>query len=396
MIDALPDPAKGPRVLRIITRLNVGGPARQAAWLHHRLPELGLIHRLVTGVEEPGEGWIDPGTAGVTEISDLRRPIDPRADRRAFLALQRLTRSWQPDLVHTHLAKAGALGRVAARRARVPATVHTFHGHVLDGYFHPALARTFVEVERRLARRTDALVAVSPEIRDELLDLGIGRPPQWRVIPVGLDLASLLAPGPDPAAARARLGLPAAGPVVGIVGRLTAIKDHATFLAAAARILETHPGVTFAVAGDGPSRADVDAAAAKLGERVVMLGWVQDLPALYAALDVVALSSRNEGTPVSLIEAGAARRPVVSTRVGGVPQVVVDGETGLLVPAQDAAAFAGAVGALLDDPARAAAMGAAGRAHVRERFDAERLARDLIELYEELLGRRAAGDRPPE
>jgi glycosyltransferase involved in cell wall biosynthesis len=188
--------------------------------------------------------------------------------------------------------------------------------------------------------------------------------------------------------------LPAEGPLVGIVGRLAAIKDHDTFLDMAARLAATRPDVTFVVAGDGALRAPLQAKAQELlGDRVRFLGWVTDLPTLYGALDVVVLSSRNEGTPVALIEAGAAAKPVVATDVGGVAEVVRDGETGFVVPPADAEALAGRVGRVLDEPETARGLGLAGRAWVRERFSAERLVEDLAFLYEDLMVlRRRGGD----
>jgi glycosyltransferase involved in cell wall biosynthesis len=377
------------RLLRVITRLNVGGPARQAVHLHRSLQDRGFDCRLVTGSEGPSEGRIDPGAERVAVVPQLRREVAPVDDVAAARAIRRMVGGWRPEIVHTHLAKAGALGRFAAARADVPVTVHTFHGHVLDGYFSAPIARAFLAVERRLAARTTALVAVSTAIRDELLDLGIGRPGQWRVVPVGLELGPLLASRLDPAEARRRLGLPDAGPAVGIVGRLVPVKDHPTFLRAAARLARERPDAVFVVAGDGESRRTLETSGRDLlGDRIRFLGWVDDLPALYGALDVVVLTSTNEGTPVSLVEAGAAGRPVVATRVGGVAEVVEDGRTGTLVPPGDPVATAAAVGRLLADPASAGAMGAAARGSVASRFDAARLDAALIELYRDLLGGR--------
>jgi glycosyltransferase involved in cell wall biosynthesis len=322
-------------------------------------------------------------------VPDLRRAIDPIRDVRAFRQISRLIRERRPTIVHTHMAKAGALGRLAARKGRVPAIVHTFHGHVLEGYFSGPVNRAVLGAERGLARITDALIAVSPAVRDELLALRVGRPSQWRVIPIGLDLAPLLTLEPDPMSARRLLGLPEEGPVIGIVGRLAPIKDYATFLSAAARVAREVPDATFAVVGDGELRDPLESRArALLGERCRFTGWVMDLPNLYAALDVVVLTSRNEGTPVALIEAGAAGKPVVATRVGGVPDVVLEGQTGLLAPSRDPEAIAGQVLRLLRDPSEAGGLGTAAREWVRGRFSIDRLADDLAALYRELLDRK--------
>jgi len=382
-------PSAAARVVRVITRLNVGGPARQAVLLTDVLRPLGYETELVWGVERAGEGRIEiPHGVPNTHLPDLRRAAAPARDLKALRAIARLLRARRPHVVHTHMAKAGALGRVAAWRSKVPVVVHTFEGHVLEGYFSRPVSAGYLAAERSLARISHALVAVSPAVRDELLSLGIGRPSQWRVIPVGLDLGDLLTAKVDQATGRRAVGLPEDGPVVGIVGRLVPVKDHATFLEAAARIRRERPDVTFVVAGDGELRASLEERARRtLGNRCRFLGWVKDLRSLYGAIDVAVLTSRNEGTPVALIEAAAASTPVVATRVGGVADVVVDGRTGHLCPPGDPTAVATAVLGLLGDPTKAHRMGAAARETVRERFTIERLANDLADLYRELLDR---------
>lgn len=389
-----------PSVMRVITRLNVGGPARQAILLTDPLAVRGHTSHLVWGTVSTGEGELPlPRGTPNTYVPQLRRELRPAGDTKAMWKLERLMRSYRPHVVHTHMAKAGTLGRLAARRAGVPVVIHTFHGHVLGGYFSGWKSRALLTAERGLARMSDALVAVSPAVRDELLALGIGRPCQWRVIPVGLDLHDLLTREVVRAQARGALGLPETGPVVGIVGRLVPIKDHGTFLDAAARVSRERPDTTFVVAGGGELRSDLELRARRLlGDRCRFLGWVMDLPTLYAAMDLVVLTSRNEGTPVALIEAGAAGRPAVATRVGGVADVVLDGKTGVLVPPEDPRAVASGISALLDDPSRARALGEAARREVRSRFTIGRLADDLASLYDELLARKGVPmtDRSPE
>jgi len=378
----------GGEVLRVITRLNVGGPARQALLLSEALPERGVPVHLAWGTASPGEGAFPVGDIPNTQVASLRREIAPRDDARAYRAIAGLIDERRPPVVHTHMAKAGSLGRLAAWRRRTPAIVHTFHGHVLEGYFSAPVTRAILAAERRLARVTDALVAVSPAVRDELLALGIGTPERWHVIPLGLDLDPLRAPALDRAASRAALGLPPGdAPCVGIVGRLAPIKDHGTFLHAAAIVARERPDATFAIAGDGEERARLEPLARRLlGDRVAFLGWVSDPRALYGALDVVVLTSRNEGTPVALIEAMAAGRPVVATSVGGVPDVVDDGRTGLLAPAGDAAGVAAAIDAVLGSAELAGRLTEAGRERSKA-FGLPRLADDLAALYAELLGR---------
>jgi len=380
-----------PRVLRVTTRLNIGGPARQAIYLTDELRRRGFDTRLAWGSSGPDEGTITPPAhVPNTFVPWLGRDLRPVDDVRAAMTLSGIVRRWHPDVVHTHLAKAGALGRVAAIRARVPVIVHTFHGHVLQDYFSSMKTAAFAKVERALAARTDALIAVAPGVRDELLAMGIGTEDRWHIVPVGVDLAPLLDDRPAQSQARLILDLPAHGPIVGIVGRLAPVKDHRTFLRAAARIAAARPDATFVIAGDGEERAALqDEARAALGDRVRFLGWVNDLPALYAACDVVTLTSKTEGTPVALIEAAAAARPVVTTQVGGVAEIVSDGVTGFTVPTGDDAAIAHAVLGLLEDPDRARVMGDAAAEHVRTRFTRDRMASDLTALYEALLERSA-------
>lgn len=385
------------RVVRLITRMNIGGPARHALLLTRGLDdEYDTV--LAAGTPTLSEGELTDPLVPVRRVP-LVRPLALRADMRSVVAARRLLVDHRAELLHTHMAKAGTVGRVAAfgLHAR-PRTVHTFHGHVLEGYFGPTARRAFLETERLLARRTDALVAVSPEIRDELLALGIGNPSRFHVIPLGLDLAPFLAADGPSGQLRSLLGLQADTPLVGAVGRLVPIKDHATLLDAMVRLPQAH----LAVVGDGELRHGLEARAHELGlaARVHFVGWQADVAGAVSDLDVVVLTSRNEGTPVALIEASAAARPVVATDVGGVRTVVRDGVTGLLAPPGDAEAVAALLARLLADAGTRRVMGQAGRQHVRERFGGERLLRDMRDLYTDLLSRpkrrgaRAGAGRP--
>ena len=395
------------RVARIITRLNIGGPSIQAAELTSRLSSRGFETMLVHGAVDAQEGDMAyllerrHLTHPPVRIPALQRPIAPGADIAALWQIYRRLCEFQPAIVHTHMAKAGAIGRAAAvaynRTAgrRAPARlVHTYHGHVLEGYFSPRKTQAFINIERRLARITDRIVAISPRIHDELVHTyRIGRPEQYRVVPLGFDLDSLAAVD-DAARVRAReaLRLPpeASAPVITTVGRLTAIKDHPLFLETARRIASTNPSSIFLVVGDGELRHELEAKARSLGiaDRVRFLGWRRDLATVYAASDVVMLTSRNEGTPVALIESLAAGVPVVSTDVGGVRDVVnsVDDPDAIgRVSDADPDALAACVIPLLPDPAERRAMGARGRGSVLARYGITRLVDDVEKLYRELL-----------
>ncbi len=374
------------RVLHVITRMNIGGPARHLLTLLPQLRERGFEPLLAYGRAEPEEGELPPRDVPAVRISALRRRIDPAADLRAAAELRRIVKNYRPQVVHTHLSKAGTLARATARREGVPTVVHTFHGHVLEGYFATPANTLFVGAERHLAKRTDALVAVSGAIRDELLRLGIGDAGTWRVIPLGFDLGPVAAGMWDRDRARRSLGLPSGGATVGIVGRLVPIKNHVLFLEAARRVLGRRPEATFVIAGDGELRSALEEEASRLlGDRVRFTGWVRSLPELYAALDVVALASLGEGTPVALIEAASAGLPVVATDVGGVADVVVDGETGFLVPSGDAAALADRIGDLLEDPSLRRRLGEEGRRRVGTDFSPDVMADRTAGLYREIL-----------
>ena len=388
------------RVARIITRLNIGGPSIQAIGLSRDLEAHGFDTCLIHGRLGDGEGdmtrLLPIDDLNTVYVDNLVRPIAPFSDLRAWWRIYRALRRWQPDIVHTHMAKAGTLGRLAAvaynrtrsagQRARL---VHTYHGHVFEGYFGSPSTRVFVAIERWIARRTDALIAISPQIAHDLAQTyRIARGAQLQLIPLGFNLDRLLAVSAgDRAPARAALGISDEAIVVSTVGRLTAIKQHTVFLDMAARVAKRSLRCVFLIVGDGELRPTLEARADELGlaGRVRFLGWRGDLDAVYAATDIFALTSRNEGTPVALIEAMAAGLASVSTDVGGVRDVVTEPELGVLVPFGDVEALSAAVIALADAPAHRSAMGRAARAAVRERFHATRLVSDIRELYARLL-----------
>lgn len=375
------------RVLRVITRLNVGGPALHASLLTTLLDPERFETTLAVGQESEGEvamaalGRLPAGLRPVT-IPSLRREISPFADARALGALVALARRVRPHIVHTHLAKAGSIGRIAGRLAGAPVVIHTFHGTVFSGYFGARASRLYLASERGLARLTTRLIAISPAVRAELIDLRVAPSDKIVEIPLGLDLSPFLT-APDQAAARVRLGLENDARYIAVVGRLVPIKDVATFLRAFALLAARRTGVRALIVGDGPERMALERLAADLGitETCRFLGWVSDMPALYAAVDVVALTSLNEGTPVALIEALATGRRVVATAVGGVPDVVPP-EAGILVPPSDPAALADALARSLD---HGPGVAPAARSAVAPRFSASRLVADIERLYLDLV-----------
>ena len=385
--DASPSSRRPIRVARVIARLNIGGPAQHAILLTAGLDRTRFATTIITGVVGQGEGdfsglararGVDP-----VVIPELGRAIRPGRDLTALVKLVRLFRALRPDIVHTHTAKAGTLGRLAAWLTRVPVKVHTFHGHVLDGYFSPAVTRVFVGMERALARGTDRLVTVSPRLRTELLTMGIGRPDQVEVIPLGLDLERFRRACPRAPALRPALSIASGVPLLGIVGRLVPIKDHPTLFQAMALLQTSNPPVHLAVVGDGEERARLEELAGRLGlgHRIHFLGWRTDLETILREVDVVLCTSKNEGTPVALIEAMAAGVPVLSTDVGGVADLVAHGETGWLVRPGDPPSLAEAIRHLLGDEALRARLAAAGSAVALERHGVEGLIRRVETLY---------------
>jgi glycosyltransferase involved in cell wall biosynthesis len=385
------------RVLRIIARLNIGGPAIQAITLTRLLEPRGYDTVLLRGRESSTEGAIDPlaSEIGVSPVyvAGLRRNLGVH-DVAAFVGIMRWLQRFRPEILHTHTAKAGALGRLAALLmpwARPRVIVHTFHGHVFQGEFSPRVSRLLARIECFLARRTTRIVAVSEEVKADLVRLGVAPSDRIEVIRLGFDLSRFLRDGEDREAVRrstrARLRIPQEANVVGLIARVVKVKRVDRFIEMA-RLLADRDDLYFLVVGDGDRRSELEAspAARELGERLKWTGFERDIPAMCFAADVVTLTSDNEGTPVCLIEAQAAGTPVVSTRVGGVGTVVLEGATGRVVD-RDPCVLAEAVGALLDDPDVRADWGRRGREHVLKNFSIERLVDDVNDLYCRLLSR---------
>jgi glycosyltransferase involved in cell wall biosynthesis len=411
------------RVVRVTTRLNVGGPARHVAWLTAGLRAAGYDAVLVTGTVPPGEGDLSSfaRAQGVQPVGipQMSREISPK-DAVTIWKLYRLFVRLRPDIVHTHTAKAGTVGRLAGllyrwltpaalwgrpRRCRL---VHTYHGHVFHSYFGTWKTRFILGVEKLLARlTTDRIVVISSQqFRDIHQRFGVGRAEQFAVIPLGLDLRPFADGSARRGRVRAELGAGEDEILVGIVGRLTEVKNHRLFLQAAAQFKKQFatPGsrrVRFVIIGDGHLRPQLEeqARGLSLGGDLLFLGLRGDPENFYPALDVVALTSRNEGTPLTLIEALANARAVVATDVGGVvdllgsPVVEPDGsgsgyvvcERGVLVRPDDATAFCRGLFRLTEDATLRDNLGRNGRRCVENNYSKERLVSNVVGLYRELL-----------
>jgi len=372
------------KVMRIIARMNVGGPAVEISGLMRGLDSTRFDQLLVTGQCAPDEAdYIDTQAPDVNalRIPELGRAINVGGDIRAFRALQNAIRDFQPDIIHTHTAKAGVVGRLAALTSRQKAhLVHTFHGHLLNGYFSPAKTRVVIEVERRLAKRTQALVSVGEKVRDDLLKAGIGTPDKYRVIPPGLVLPT----PPSQADARAALGLTGDAFTVAFIGRITDIKRPDRFLDVVRSIQQQTPDVNFIVAGAGNLEPEMRERVMRENLPVTLLGWRTDVETVLAASDALILTSDNEGTPLSLIQAGMAGLPVVSTNVGSVREIVIGGETGLLC-SLDVDELSASLLKLINNPGQARAMGAKGKAFTDANFGVSRFVREHENLYVSLL-----------
>jgi glycosyltransferase involved in cell wall biosynthesis len=382
------------RVLRVIARLNMGGPAIHVANLAAGLESRGYHTTLVAGSLARGEDSMaflaERLGVAVVSVPEMEREVSPLNDARSIRRLAELIRATRPHVLHTHTAKAGALARAAAlvaADARPPIVVHTFHGHVLKGYFGPGRTAFFRNVERALAAASDVLVAVSAEVRDELVELGVAPREKFAVIRLGIPLEERLG---GPAAAldlRHAYGIPADAFVVGWVGRMTGVKDTASVLRIVRAACDRGVDAVLCMVGDGPDREALEQLAHELGivRRCYFAGYQPDVAAYYGLFDALVLPSVNEGTPVSVIEALASGTPVVANRVGGVPDVVRDGVDGFLVEPGDVETAAERVAALAGDQSLRARLGESGRSRVLARYSVARLVDDVDRLYRSLL-----------
>lgn len=389
------------KVLRIVGRLNIGGPAIHTILLAAGLDKNKFDSRLVSGLIDRFEGDMSYYAAekkiAPYFVPELKREINFFADFAALVKVYRIISAWQPDIIHTHTAKAGSLGRLAAllynllhplRGSRIK-LVHTFHGHIFEGYFNKFKTKLFIIIERLLGLFTCQIITVSESIKKELIALKIAKGGKIKVIALGLELDRFL-------------GVPVRdgpGINIGIVGRLVPIKNHRLFLDAADNVLKYNPQkkTRFKIIGGGQLRPELEAYCArlKLGAYVDFLGWQKDLAKVYADLDIVALTSINEGTPLSLIEAMASSKAVVATDAGGVkdllgrethPAIVPEAdfkilERGIMTSTDDPLGFARALILLSQQDELRLSLGRAARVFVEARFSKERLIKDIEDLY---------------
>ena len=393
-----------PRILRIINRFNLGGPTYNAAYLSRYMPD-EFETLLVGGEKDESEDssefivknlGLDP-----IIIPEMKREIDLRNDFEAYRKIQQLIKDFKPDIVHTHASKAGTIGRLAASNMKVPVIIHTFHGHVFHSYFGKMKTVMYKNIERNLARKSSRIIAISEKQKAELcLVHRICKPEKIKVVPLGFDLSRFTEQmDVKRMNFRDRYQVDADEIAIGIIGRLVPVKNHRLFLEATKIVLEkTKKKLRFFIIGDGEDRLRIEANARELGipfidamtqtgkSPLTFTSWIKEIDVANAGLDIVTLTSLNEGTPVSLIEAQAANKPIVSTNVGGIENVVIEGVTALLSNSKtDAEKFASLILDLTESDEKLNELGKVGWEHVKNKFHYTRLIRDMSELYYEML-----------
>lgn len=383
-----------PKILRIVNRFNLGGPTYNAAYLSKYLnPEFEtlLIGGLKDDSEESSEFILRNFGVAYQIIPEMRRSVNPWNDWIAYRKIKSIIHDYKPDIVHTHAAKAGALGRRAAFASNVPVTVHTFHGHVFHSYFGWFKTSVYKHIERNLAKRTTAIIAISKKQKQELVsEYKIAPDEKVHVIPLGFDMKRFEENGEEKRKNfRAKYALSEDDIAIGIVGRLVPVKNHSLFIEAIKFVVShSEKKIRGFIIGDGESRTILENKVSLLGlsDKVVFTSWEKEVDKVYHGLDIVCITSFNEGTPVSLIEAQAAGKPIVATNVGGIEDTVLPEETALLSDVYDRERFFSNLLKLVKDKKARDYLSCKGRIFVNQKFSYLRLVSDVKVLYHSLLG----------
>jgi len=395
-----------PRILRIHNRLIIGGPTLNVLYLTKYLaPEFETL--LIVGEKEAHEkdAFFLAEQMGITTLSipDMGRSLHPYRDYKAYNRVKKIIKDFKPHIVHTHAAKPGAVGRLAAHAWGNPVVVHTYHGHVFHSYFNRLKTGLIINIERHLAKRTDALIAISDQQKKELAEeFRIAADDKFKVIPLGFELNKFQSQQHEKRMKfRNEFNLHDDDIAIGIIGRLVPVKNHVLFLQGIDYVIRnSKKKIRAFIIGDGETRNSTEQKAKELGisftsagnvnenASLVFTSWRSDIDVINAGLDIIALTSLNEGTPVSLIEAQAANKPIVSTRVGGIGDVVVENKTGLLCDVNDTASFQQNLLALAENDELRNYLGRNGAGHVLQKFDVARLVDDMATLYRELLAKK--------
>jgi glycosyltransferase involved in cell wall biosynthesis len=387
-----------PKVLRIINRFNIGGPTYNATFLTRFLSD-EYETLLIGGLPEPGESdsLHIPEEYGVkpTLVEELRRIPNFKSDREAYKRIKKIIEEFKPDIVHTHASKAGALGRKAAFACKVPVVVHTFHGHVFHSYFSKWKTALIKMIERRLAKKTTAIITISETQKKEICDIHkISNPSKTHVIPLGFDLTKFNENREiKRKETRDKFNIKEDEVAIAIIGRLTKIKNHDFFLNVVEKLLDENRDskVKIFIVGDGDLKDPIEKRAAEInqrfGNKIILTSWIKDIATFNPGMDIICLTSDNEGTPVSLIEAQAAGVPVITTDVGGVKDILLEGKTGYVIPKNNLTLFVDKLNELVSNKQKREDFSENGWVFVKEKFHYNRLINDVEILYKKLLNK---------
>ncbi len=383
------------KVLRIINRFNIGGPTYNATFLTAFMgPEFETL--LVGGLPDKDESdslyILEKYGVKPYLLKEMVREPSISNDRKAYLKLKEIIREFQPDIVHTHASKAGALGRRAAFSCKTPIVVHTFHGHVFHSYFGRIKTEIFKTIERKLAKKSSAIVAISEMQKREISEIHkVVKPEKMKVIPLGFDLVPFREKRVNERDnTRRKFNIDNETVAIAIVGRLAPIKNHDYFFDIIEQVLpKINQKVAIFIVGDGSERESVEMrvnqANEQFGNCITMTSWIEDIGTFNAGMDIICLTSKNEGTPVSLIEAQAGGIPVITTDVGGVRDIVIEGETGYIIPVNNQGLYEEKLIDLIENEKKREIMSQNGWNHVEEKFHYKTLVKNMEELYIQLL-----------
>lgn len=382
------------KVLRIITRLNIGGPTIHTVLLNAKLDSEKYESFLVAGRIESHESdmsyFADKYNIKPIYVSNMSRELRPSQDWHAFWEIYKIIRKVKPDIIHTHTAKAGVLGRLAAFIANVPIIIHTFHGNVFKGYFGKAKTNFFIFMEKLLSLVSNRIIVICKKQKQELLDLKIASIKKIKVVPLGFEFKNFLPTHEDKGLFRVQFNIPKEARLIGIIGRLASIKNHVLFLDIAEIISKKYGNIYFPIIGDGELRNKLkeEIKCRKIEEHVFITGFIKNLKPVYADMDLVLLTSHNEGTPVAIIEAMACGKIVISTNVGGIEDFIDNRKNGFYFNKDELKSFVKEIEKWLNHERDYKSIEEKAKKRVKKIFSAQRLINDIENIYSELIERR--------
>jgi glycosyltransferase involved in cell wall biosynthesis len=380
------------KIINLLSRMNIGGPSVHTVLLTKYLENEDFTSMLISGTLSEGEGdmsyLVDQYQIEHRSIDTLQREISLFDDFKAVIELYRIFRKEKPQIVHTNLAKAGMVARLAAWLARVPVILHTYHGHVFSGYFSPAKTKLYILIERMIAFLSTKIIVISKMIKNDICSVyKITNEKKVSIIPLGFELEKMETLDVYRGTFRKRFSIPENAPVIGIVGRITGIKNHSLFVEIASLLLKKNKNIHFIIVGDGELKEEIEKLADDLGisKHVHFTGWITETAIMYADLDAMLLTSKNEGTPVTVIEAMYYKIPVISSNVGGLSDLINHGTTGYLINSLVAKDYIQDILKLVESDGERELIGLAAHNFVMDQFNIERLVSDMKNLYSQLL-----------